>query len=126
MPLQDIQYAGQTFVLHQVNDTAQTYSLPYHQELQQICLPFAQYSEQATAARAVGNETLAKQYDELFKQTQSPGYRNYMLNNIIYGKQGTKLRSTSDMLLLNTQKSVARAIEKLNDNTMKLILKALS
>ena len=85
-----------------------------------------QYSEQAAAARAVGNETLAKQYDELFKQTQSPGYRNYMLNNIIYGKQGTKLRSTSDMLLLNTQKSVARAIEKLNDNTMKLILKALS
>jgi hypothetical protein len=49
-----------------------------------------------------------------------------MLNNIIYGKRGTKLRSTSDMLLLNTQKSVARAIEKLNDNTMKLILKALS
>ena len=85
-----------------------------------------QYSEQAAAARAVGNEALAKQYDELFKQTQSPGYRNYMLNNIIYGKQGTKLRSTSDMLLLNTQKSVARAIEKLNDNTMKLILKALS
>lgn len=85
-----------------------------------------QYSEQAAAARAAGNETLAKQYDELFKQTQSPGYRNYMLNNIIYGKQGTKLRSTSDMLLLNTQKSVARAIEKLNDNTMKLILKALS
>lgn len=85
-----------------------------------------QYSEQAAAARAIGNETLAKQYDELFKQTQSPGYRNYMLNNIIYGKQGTKLRSTFDMLLLNTQKSVARAIEKLNDNTMKLILKALS
>lgn len=85
-----------------------------------------QYSEQAAAARAVGNEALAKQYDELFKQTQSPGYRNYMLNNIIYGKQGTKLRSTSDMLLINTQKSVARAIEKLNDNTMKLILKALS
>ena len=85
-----------------------------------------QYSEQAAAARAVGNETLAKQYDNLYKQTQSPGFRNYMLNNIIYGKQGTKLRSTSDMMLLNTQKSVARAIEKLNDNTMKLILKALS
>lgn len=85
-----------------------------------------QYSEQAAAARAVGNETLAKQYDELFKQTQSPGYRNYMLNNIIYGKQGIKLRPTYDMLLLNTQKSVAKAIEKLNDNTMKLILKALS
>lgn len=85
-----------------------------------------QYSEQAAAARAVGNETLAKQYDDLYKQTQAPGFRNYMLNNIIYGKQGTKLRSTSDMMLLNTQKSVARAIEKLNDNTMKLILKALS
>ena len=85
-----------------------------------------QYSEQAAAARAVGNEALAKQYDDLFKQTQSPGYRDYMLNNIVYGKQGTKLRSTSDMMLLNTQKSVARAIEKINDNTMKLILKALS
>lgn len=85
-----------------------------------------QYAEQAAAARAVGNETLAKQYDDLYKQTQAPGFRNYMLNNIIYGKRGTKLRSTSDMMLLNTQKSVARAIEKLNDNTMKLILKALS
>ena len=85
-----------------------------------------QYSEQAAAARAVGNETLAKQYDDLYKQTQAPGFRNYMLNNIIYGKRGTKLRSTSDMMLLNTQKSVARAIEKINDNTMKLILKALS
>lgn len=85
-----------------------------------------QYSEQAAAARAVGNETLAKQYDDLYNQTQAPDFRNYMLNNIIYGKRGTKLESTSDIMLLNTQMSVARAIEKLNDNTMKLILKALS
>jgi hypothetical protein len=41
-------------------------------------------------------------------------------------KQGGKLRSTSDQMLIDNQKHVAKAIEKLNDNTMKLILKALS
>lgn len=85
-----------------------------------------QYAEQELAARAAGNKTLAQQYAKLKEDTQKPGYRSYMLNNILYGKEGTKLRSTTDMALLNNQKLVAKAIEKLNDNTMKLILKALS
>lgn len=85
-----------------------------------------QYAEQELAARTAGNEALAQQYAKLKEDTQKPGYRSYMLNNILYGKKGTKLRSTTDMLLLNNQKLVAKAIEKLNDNTMRLILKALS
>lgn len=85
-----------------------------------------QYAEQELAARAVGNEALAQQYAKLKEDTQKPGYRNYMLNNVLYGKKGVRLRSTTDMALLNNQKLVAKAIEKLNDNTMKLILKALS
>jgi hypothetical protein len=43
-----------------------------------------------------------------------------------YAAKGGKLRSTSDQMLLDNQKLVAKAIEKMNDNTMKLILKALS
>lgn len=85
-----------------------------------------QYAEQELAARAAGNENLAQQYAKLKEDTQKPEYRSYMLNNVIYGRKGTKLRSTTDMMLLNNQKNVAKAIEKLNDNTMKLILKALS
>ena len=40
--------------------------------------------------------------------------------------KGGKLRPTSEQMLLDNQKLVAKAIEKMNDNTMKLILKALS
>ena len=43
-----------------------------------------------------------------------------------YGKKGGKLRSISEQMLLDNQKIVAKAIEKMNDNTMKIILKALS
>lgn len=64
-------------------------------------------------------QSLLSSYDD-------PKYRNMMLRSALYAKKGTKLRSTSDLLLLDNQKAVNKAIEKLNDNTMKLILKAMS
>lgn len=62
----------------------------------------------------------------LLNSYNDPKYRNMMLQSALYAKKGTKLRSTSDLLLLDNQKAVNKAIEKLNDNTMKLILKAMS
>lgn len=68
--------------------------------------------------------------DNLIKEVKSKNYHDYVVRNARYGTpiaaKGGKLRSTSDQMLLDNEKEVAKAIEKMNDNTMKLILKALS
>lgn len=55
---------------------------------------------------------------------QQEQYKTYVQAQ--YAKKGGKLRPLTEQMLLNNQKIVAKAIEKMNDNTMKLILKALS
>lgn len=63
--------------------------------------------------------------ESMLKTLSSDDYRQSQLSRV-YAKKGTKLRSTTEQMLLDNNKIVAKAIEKLNDNTMKLILKALS
>lgn len=55
---------------------------------------------------------------------QQDQYKTYVQAQ--YAKKGGKLRPITEQMLLNNQKIIAKAIEKMNDNTMKLILKALS
>lgn len=69
--------------------------------------------------------------DAQIAQIKSPEYNNILRRQAMYGsvasaKKGTKLRSTTEQILLDNNKIVAKAISKLNDNTMKLILKAMS
>lgn len=56
----------------------------------------------------------------------SPEYQRLNKMGVSFAKKGTKLRPISEQMLIDNQKLVAKAIEKLNDNTIKLILKALS
>ena len=69
--------------------------------------------------------------DAQIAQIKSPEYNDILRRQAMYGsiasaKKGTKLRSTTEQMLLDNNKIVAKAISKLNDNTMKLILKAMS
>ena len=69
--------------------------------------------------------------DAQIAQIKSPEYNNILRRQAMYGsvasaKKGTKLRSTTEQMLLDNNKIVAKAISKLSDNTMKLILKAMS
>ena len=69
--------------------------------------------------------------DAQIAQIKSPEYNNVLRRQAMYGsvasaKKGTKLRSTTEQILLDNNKIVAKAISKLSDNTMKLILKAMS
>lgn len=83
-----------------------------------------------SSALAANKDADVSGYDNMLAELNKPEYRDYLLNSRRYGvasaKKGTKLRSTTEQMLLDNNKFVARAIEKLNDNTMKLILKALS
>ena len=71
-----------------------------------------------------------KNIDDQISLINSEEYQNILRRQAMYGtpsaKKGTKLRSTTEQMLLDNNKIVAKAIEKLNDNTTKLILKALS
>ena len=69
--------------------------------------------------------------DAQIAQIKSPEYNNILRRQAMYGsvasaKKGTKLRSITEQMLLDNNKIVAKAISKLSDNTMKLILKAMS
>ena len=69
--------------------------------------------------------------DAQIAQIKSPEYNNILRRQAMYGsvasaKKGTKLRSTTEQMLLDNNKIIAKAISKLSDNTMKLILKAMS
>jgi hypothetical protein len=63
--------------------------------------------------------------ENMLRTLGSSDYRQSQLSRV-YAKKGTKLRSTTEQMLLDNNKNVAKAISKLNDNTMKLILKAMS
>lgn len=69
--------------------------------------------------------------DDQIKMIGSPEYQNILRRQAMFGgvtsaKKGTKLRSTTEQMFLDNNKIVAKAISKLSDNTMKLILKAMS
>lgn len=76
-------------------------------------------------------EDQIKAIDEQIATINSDEYQNILARQIRYGnvtaaKKGTKLRPFTEQMLLDNNKIVAKAISKLNDNTMKLILKAMS
>lgn len=74
------------------------------------------------AAKNPGADTSA--YDAMMNWYDSDEYKNYIRHGISL-KQGGKVTSTERMLK-ESSKATEKAIEKLNDDTMKLILKALS
>lgn len=74
------------------------------------------------AAKNPGADTSA--YDTMMNWYGSDEYKNYIRHGISL-KQGGKVTSTERMLK-ESSKATEKAIEKLNDDTMKLILKALS
>ena len=63
--------------------------------------------------------------EDVLRTLGSSDYRQSQLSRV-YAKKGTKLRPFTEQMLLDNNKIVAKAISKLNDNTMKLILKAMS
>jgi hypothetical protein len=71
-------------------------------------------------------------YQQALTQLDSDDYFNTVVKGLRYtpvrtAKKGGKVeRSVSEQMLLDNQKIVAKALEKMSDNTMKLILKALS
>lgn len=81
-------------------------------------------------ATSVTDPATKQSYLNLAKKMRSPEMLELMMNQQGYTtsmfKKGGTLRPTSDQMLIDNGKLVAKAIEKLNDNTMKLILKALS
>jgi len=73
--------------------------------------------------RAAGRDV--SDLEKTKKTLNSPEFRKSQ-TRAIYAARGSKLRSTTEQMLLDNQKLVAKAIEKLNDSTMKLILKVMS
>lgn len=76
-------------------------------------------------------EAQIKAIDDQIATINSDEYQNILARQNRYGnvssaKKGTKLRPFTEQMLLDNNKIVAKAISKLNDNTMKLILKAMS
>ena len=85
------------------------------------------YMYKDLAAKAITPEQKSA-YDNLSAQVLSNDFLNAKKQQagLWWAKRGGKFRPTKDQLLLDNQKIVAKAIEKINDNTMKLILKAMS
>lgn len=91
-------------------------------------------SEQKSQAQAMLNGATTpkeKKYAQSLLDSFDDDYaarmrKRYEYRNALSAKKGGKLRPTSDQMLLDNNKLVAKAIEKLNDNTAKIILKALS
>ena len=86
------------------------------------------YEELAAAAK---DEETKNAYLNLAKQMRSPELEQLMLNQQGYYipqfvKRGGRIRPLSHQMLIDRQKMVAKAVQKLSDDTMKLILKALS
>lgn len=84
------------------------------------------YMYKDLAAKAAPEQKSA--YENLSAQVLSDDFLNAKKQQagLWWAKRGGKFRPTKDQLLLDNQKIVAKAIEKINDNTMKLILKAMS
>lgn len=53
-------------------------------------------------------------------------YDNRKINTGIFAKKGTKLRPTSDMMLIENQKHAHKSIRDLNSNLVKMFLKMMS
>lgn len=91
-------------------------------------------SEQKAQAQAMLNGATTpeeKKYAQSLLNSYDDDYaarmrKRFEYRNALSAKKGGTLRSTSDQMLLDNNKLVAKAIEKLNDNTAKIILKALS
>lgn len=85
------------------------------------------YDEMAAAAT---DEKARNYYREMATKLRHKSTLNMYLNvggySVPSAKKGAKLRSTTEQMLIDKQKLVARAVEKINDNTMKILLKAMS
>lgn len=85
------------------------------------------YDEMAAAAT---DEKARDYYREMATKLRHKSTLDMYLNvggySVPSAKKGAKLRSTTEQILIDKQKLVARAVEKINDNTMKILLKAMS
>lgn len=87
----------------------------------------ARYDELAASAT---DEKTKSAYQAMAANLRDPKTLELYLNSGGYStqsaKKGAKLRPMHEQMLIDKQKLVARAIEKINDNTMKILLKAMS
>lgn len=85
------------------------------------------YDEMAATAT---DEKTRNYYREMATKLRHKSTLDMYLNvggySVPSAKKGAKLRSTTEQMLIDKQKLVARAVEKINDNTMKILLKAMS
>jgi hypothetical protein len=85
------------------------------------------YDEMAATAT---DEKARNYYREMAAKLRHKSTLDMYLNvggySVPSAKKGAKLRSTTEQMLIDKQKLVARAVEKINDNTMKILLKAMS
>lgn len=87
----------------------------------------AKYDELAASAKDDATRTA---YQAMASKIRDPKTLELYLNSGGYStqsaKKGAKLRPIHEQMLIDKQKLVARAIEKINENTMKILLKAMS
>lgn len=87
----------------------------------------ARYDELAASAT---DEKTKSAYQAMAANLRDPKTLELYLNSGGYStqsaKKGAKLRPMHEQMLIDKQKLVARAVEKINDNTMKILLKAMS
>ena len=84
------------------------------------------YQIELAMAEAKAKNLDTSGYEQMLKTLRSQEYRDNAMRTARYAKRGGTLRSTPEQMLLDNNKNVAKAISKLSDNTMKLILKAMS
>ena len=84
------------------------------------------YQIELAMAEAKAKNLDTSGYEQMLKTLRSQEYRDNAMRTARYAKKGGTLRSTTEQMLLDNNKNVAKAISKLSDNTMKLILKAMS
>jgi hypothetical protein len=87
----------------------------------------AKYDELAASAK---DDATRIAYQAMASKIRDPKTLELYLNSGGYStqsaKKGAKLRPIHEQMLIDKQKLVARAIEKINENTMKILLKAMS
>ena len=84
------------------------------------------YQIELAMAEAKAKNLDTSGYEQMLETLKSQEYRDNAMRTARYAKKGGTLRSTTDQMFLDNNKAVVKAISKLSDNTMKLILKAMS
>lgn len=129
-------FAGETELITNMGDIANKYSVKLQNYLNSKGLTSVVAQNKIDQLKLMKaqpglSEAQIKAIDDQMATINSTEYQNILARQNRYGnvttaKKGTKLRSFTEQMLLDNNKIVAKAISKLNDNTMKLILKAMS